>query len=271
MTATSTETPHVRLPAEIQDLVAAGTISLHAGWLYGLLLAHINYRRGDAHVWPSRGTLAKRMGFKNSRAVDRYLDELVGAGLVEKERRRNGQVNESNRYTLLMVSWPKQPAGGSAQPDTTLGINRIPPVVSDSTPELDEPQLDEEEPDPWGIEPNRSPSTRFAPSGAGDGDSQTERLPNQRRPAPQETGSWWLDDRDTFQSIMGERIESKGVKDWNRGTFPAEAVYDALRQRKDNQIDRPGSYVASLMDKPDEALENWMLREGFKFVDEPSG
>lgn len=53
-----------------------------------------------------------------------------------------------------------------------------------------------------------------------------------------------------------------GVKDWNRGTFPAEVVYDALRRRKTNQIDRPGSYVASLLDTQGEALENWMLGEG---------
>ncbi|MFG1846808.1 hypothetical protein [Micromonospora carbonacea] len=269
MNATAEETPHVRLPVEIQDLVAAGTISISAGWLYGLMLAHFNYRRGDSHVWPSRGFLSKRMGFKNSRAVDRYLDELVAAGLVEKECRRNGAVNESNRYTLAVVSWPTKHEGGSAQPDTTPGINSTPPVVSERAPELDEPQLDEDELDPWGNEPNRLPSARSAHSGAGKTGNQAD---DDRDAAAADTepstGSWWIEDRDKFRQVFGDWVVSDGVNGWKRGVFPVNEVYSALRQRPDKRITKPGSYVVSLMDKQDgAALENWMLREGFSLPD----
>ncbi|SCL74136.1 hypothetical protein [Micromonospora peucetia] len=69
MSATDDETSHLRIPTEIQDFVAAGKLTIHAAWLYGLLLRHINYTRGDAHVWPSRSNLAKRMQFKNTRRL----------------------------------------------------------------------------------------------------------------------------------------------------------------------------------------------------------
>lgn len=271
MTATPPPDLHVRLPVELLDLVAAGKLTINAAYVYALLLTHINYGRGDAHVWPSRSDLAKRMNLKNARAVDRYIAELIDAGLVEKECRRNEQrnVNDTNRYTLLRVSWPeKNTARGSAPQHTTPGVPERTTLVSHSAHELEEPQLDQGELDRPCTEENRSPSTRFAPSGAGDFDSQPAVVDDQ--PAiPQQRGNWYLNDRDDFRATLGEQIISQGVKHWNRGTFPTNAVYDALRQRSENPIDRPGSYVASLLDKQGgDALDNWLLREGFSLPEQ---
>ncbi|MET8278321.1 hypothetical protein [Micromonospora sp. NPDC005174] len=271
MTATSPPDLHVRLPVELLDLVAAGKLTVNAAYLYALLLTHINYQRGGAHVWPSRSNLAKRMSLKNARAVDRYIAELIGNGLVEKECRRNElrNVNDTNRYTLLLVSWPeKNSARGSAPQHTTPGMPEHTTLVSQSAHELEEPQLDQGELDRPCTEENRSPSTRFAPSGAGDFDSQPAAVDDQPS-IPQQRGNWYLNDRDDFRATLGERIMSQGVKNWNRGTFPTNAVYDALRQRQENPIDRPGSYVASLLDKQGgDALDNWLLREGFSLPEQ---
>lgn len=207
------------------------------------------------------------MNFKNARAVDRYLDELANAGLIEKERRRSGGVNESNRYELKVVSWPKvrDPEGGSVLPDTTGGIRQIPTVVSGSTPELDEPQLDEYQLDP-GTGQNSTTSSRCAPSGGdvAQGDAQnTEDEPSDD--SEETTGSFWLNDRDAFRRIMGPRIVAEGSAGWPRGVYDSNRIYSELRVRKARRIARPGSYVADLLSKEDgRALENWLLREGFE-------
>lgn len=272
MSATEDESQHIRLPAEIQDLVFAGKLTVNAGWLYGLLLRHINYKRGDTHVWPSRSNLAKRMRFKNARAVDRYLDELADAGLIEKERRRNGEVNDSNRYTLLLVSWPKNlaPKGGSAPQPTTPGVLEHTTLVRHSAPELDEPQLDQWEPE-QSTEQNSTTSGRCAPSGGdvAQGDAQKiEREHDDEDDKSSSNGSWWLDDRDKFRQIMGSRIVLEGVDEWRRGVFNVDDVYATLRIRKKRRIDRPGGFVADLLSKEDgRSLENWLLREGIKTPD----
>ncbi|MEU8334773.1 helix-turn-helix domain-containing protein [Micromonospora tulbaghiae] len=264
MTATPAESRHVRLPEEIQQAVADGTISIQAGWLYGLLLSHINYQRGDAHVWPSRSTLAARMGMQKAASVDRYLKELVDAGLVEKETRKSEKHgNESNRYTLLVVSWPKTPRDPSPQLGTTPSPQLRASLAPGEGHELDEPQLDEAELHRPEEEENSTTSGRFAPFGGGDTDSQPSAAED-RPPVPQQRGNWWLNDRDAFRAVIGPKVVSEGAKNWNRGTFDSDAVYNALRQRKPKPIDRPGSYVTALVnERGGDALDNWLLGEGF--------
>lgn len=269
MSATEDETQHIRLPVEIQDLVFAGKLTINAGWLYGLLLRHINYKRGDTHVWPSRSNLAKRMQFKNARAVDRYLDELADACLIEKERRRNGEVNDSNRYTLLLVSWPKNlaPEGGSAPQPTTPGALEHTTLVRHSAPELDEPQLDPWELDP-GTEQNSTTSSRCAPSGGDVAQGDAQNTEDEASDNEEPTGNFWLNDRDAFRRIMGSRIVAEGSEGWPRGVYDVDRIYSELRVRKVRRIPRPGRYVSSLLVKEDgRALENWLLREGFETPD----
>ena len=154
--------PYVAVPMGLFDLVADRKISKNAAWLYALLLGHVNRKRGDAYVWPSRRKLADRMGMSETRAVDRYLDELIDAGLVHRDHRRKGNVNESNRYELLLLpgvggsaQMNTTPEGGSAQPstrgsaqtNTRVVLNQTPGVVLNSAPELKEVELEEFEPE----------------------------------------------------------------------------------------------------------------------------
>ncbi|MFD6565432.1 hypothetical protein [Micromonospora profundi] len=263
MTATSKTRTFTMIPDELFDLVADGKISKNAAWLYAALLRHHNRKRGDNDVWPARSSLARALGLKKPDSVDGYMDELKALGLVTATERRKGGMKLSSRYTLHLI------AGHDDAPaaDTPKSGARYPEMGATVTPEqgyeLDEPQLHEENLDRPCTEENRSPSTRFAPSGAGDFDSQTSAVDDQP-PIPQQRGNWYLNDRDDFRAALGDQIISQGVKKWNRGTFPTNAVYDALRQRPDNPIDRPGSYVASLVSGRDgDALDNWLLREGF--------
>lgn len=106
--------PFVMVPLDLLAMVADGKLSKNAAWLYVLMLTHLNQRRGDTKVWPSRRKLAERMNLSQTRGVDRYIAELEHAGLIERDRRRDGRVNDTNLYTLRLTC-----SGGSALQSTT--------------------------------------------------------------------------------------------------------------------------------------------------------
>ncbi|SCL46814.1 hypothetical protein [Micromonospora peucetia] len=271
MSATDDETSHLRIPTEIQDFVAAGKLTIHAAWLYGLLLRHINYTRGDAHVWPSRSNLAKRMQFKNTRAVDRYLTELAAAGLIETERRRKGEANDTNRYTLLLVSWPKTPAtrGGAPQHTTPSALKNT-TLVSHSAPELEELQLDEHELDQRSDQ-SSLPSGRFAPSGADETQSRFAdewNPPAQRQPSTaKKLTQQRIDDRATFLSLINAgHLRSDGTT-FGKGVWTVDAFYNAFRKLKSTKkpIGFPGAYIEGMAERdPDNGVEDWLLTLGLE-------
>lgn len=166
MTDGEPQEPFVKLPFEVLDLVAAGKLTMQAGWLYALMMTHLNYKRADRKVWPSRRSLAERMRFKNIRAVDRYITELVEAKLIERERRCDDvKVNDTNMYTLLLVCETKEPEGvvsastlPSAPQNTRGSALENTRVVSHSAPELEELQLDEEQLDQRSLSPGHEPT-----------------------------------------------------------------------------------------------------------------
>jgi hypothetical protein len=157
MADTPPKDPFVKLPAELIGMVADGRLSITAAWLYVLLLSHVNYKRRDGKVWPSRKTLATKLQLKTARAVDRYVTELTKAGLIERERRVDGKANDTNMYTLAVVCWPPEdatdPEGGSAPQSTRGGAlantrGSAPQntgVVLPRAPELDRSELDRSE------------------------------------------------------------------------------------------------------------------------------
>ncbi|MEV1315416.1 helix-turn-helix domain-containing protein [Micromonospora arborensis] len=273
MTATNSESIHVRLPAEIQQYVADGKISIHAAWLYGLLLSHVNYQRGDAHVWPSRSTLATRMGMEKAKSVDRYLKQLETAGLIEKETRKSDKRgNESNRYTLMVVSWPKEHRDPSPQLGTT-------PVVQPGTSlapgwghELEQPQLHEDELNQRSDQSGTT-SDRFAHSG-GDEDSDDFAsewdLPRQRQPSTAEKLTRKrVDDRELFLKLIeAHRLRSDGST-FNEGVFDVDLFYDGFRKVKigNKKIGFPGAYIESMCtDGYGRGIEDWLLSIGLEPV-----
>lgn len=89
--------PFTMLP----DWVALSGISPGAQALYWQLSLHINHARGDRTVFPSRDSLARRLGFRQTRSVDRYLAELVKVGAVTKYTARVADgLRARNRYVL---------------------------------------------------------------------------------------------------------------------------------------------------------------------------
>jgi len=158
----------VRLPHPIMSAVEGHKISHGAGYLYGVMLSCRNERRGDNEVWPSREWMAAKMGLTQPRAVDKYLTELESANLILKSKRRtSGGMRARNTYTLLVIPRSAQnrttprPAeiqespGGpvvlssalrSAQKRTSVVRSSAPRRVRKSAQELDEVELDQEEP-----------------------------------------------------------------------------------------------------------------------------
>ena len=74
----------------VGDWVLLSDLSVHAKLLYSLLQAHVNVSDKGRRVWPSRDNLAGWMGFSRAQSVDKYLDELVAFGAIEKEQQRTG-------------------------------------------------------------------------------------------------------------------------------------------------------------------------------------
>lgn len=108
--------PFVKVPVALLAMVERRDLSERAAMLYILLLTHVNTKRGDYKVWPSRRKLARKMLFTVTRSVDRYIAELVDAKLILRDHRwrADDMISDTNMYTLLLI-----PSGGSAGENTT--------------------------------------------------------------------------------------------------------------------------------------------------------
>lgn len=83
------------VPAWILYADKAG-LSHGAVRLYGVLASYAN---GNGKAWPSRRTLARRIGVAKTETVDRLLRELEQAGALQIESgRRRGR---ANRYLVV--------------------------------------------------------------------------------------------------------------------------------------------------------------------------
>lgn len=266
----------VQLPIELFDLVAEGKLSKNAAWLYALLLGHVNRKRGNTKVWPSRKHLARRMRMTQTRAVDRYIDELVDAGLMDRDRRRNGEVNDTNLYTLKLTvlggsaqesttrrgngddaadGVVHSPALPSAQPSTRGSAQENKGVVHSRAPEPDEAKPHEEEPE--GTELSGPTSDRSAPFG---GDDETD---DDADPMDDDLTDKRSKDRALFRQLTGGKLRSDGSK-WSEGVYTSDAVYTALRKRKP-PIVFPGSFMEYLEGKNAAGgIADWLLSEGLE-------
>lgn len=74
-------------------------LSPQAVKLYAVLWGYSDSKNRDA--WPSRNTLAARMGFKQVRSIDPIIKELEEAGAITVRRAKDDKgINQPNRYHL---------------------------------------------------------------------------------------------------------------------------------------------------------------------------
>lgn len=89
----------------IPEWIVVSPLSHKAVRVYAVLARYADSKTLQA--WPSRATIANQSGC-SIRTVDAAIDELVGYGAVEKERRV-----ENNQYTSSMYVIRRAPRGGA--------------------------------------------------------------------------------------------------------------------------------------------------------------
>jgi hypothetical protein len=108
--------PYSMLP----DWVPLSGISPPAQALYWQLALHIAHGRGDRVVFPSRGHLARRLSFRQARSVDRYIDELVEIGAIDKYTGRAADRMRTRNYYVLHMA----PSGATTASGTRFSGER---------------------------------------------------------------------------------------------------------------------------------------------------
>jgi hypothetical protein len=103
--------------AQLGSWVALSGISPRAMALYWFMAMHLNLKRGDRYVWPSKDALAYLMQYSRGDKIDPFLKELVaiGAVVVVSVPDRSGP-QKRNVYRLR-----RNPPPGYAAGPLTLG------------------------------------------------------------------------------------------------------------------------------------------------------
>ncbi|UKH48332.1 RepA-like replication initiator [Arthrobacter phage Lilmac1015] len=113
----TTDTYFVMVPLWVLEAVSGEAVKL-----YGILSTYLNPTSRIA--WPSRQTLASRLGKSRPESIDRYLAELSGIGAVEVvPRYRPDGGRSSNAYRILRTP-PRDIA------------HRVPPLETEEAPPL---------------------------------------------------------------------------------------------------------------------------------------
>lgn len=110
-------------------------VSPMARALYDVLAAHLNYERGDSHVWPTRETLAELMGVKQARSVDKYLKELETAGAIDVIHRKTSKGMRDRNVYVIHHDPPDGYTGPRSMPEyyrAQKGVSAGQPVVRSS-------------------------------------------------------------------------------------------------------------------------------------------
>src|SRR3954471_727114 len=105
----------------VPEWVLDADISDAALRLYAVLL---RYGQTSGQRMPSRAVLAARLRKRSKDSVDRALKELVRLGAVVVQRRRDGNLNLTNRYvvrsTPRLRPEPTEPPEAQEQADSTV-------------------------------------------------------------------------------------------------------------------------------------------------------
>ncbi len=118
-----------KAPVALIDLMQAGVIKPTSYALWHVLWSFSDSERREC--FPARETLANRLGLAKAASVDKYLDELVEAGLVVKFGRGGGGKQSSNGYRLVAKVSPNGDSGGN---DVCAGGEQSPNGDSTITP-----------------------------------------------------------------------------------------------------------------------------------------
>jgi DNA-binding transcriptional MocR family regulator len=90
----------------------------YEGWLYVVLLSHVNRETGVA--FPGTGRLAELSGMSET-TVKNVIRSLVNLGLIIKTNRFNGKEYASNEYAFVSVKGPSPRAPGGSPDAVPLG------------------------------------------------------------------------------------------------------------------------------------------------------
>ena len=82
-------------------LIDDHTLTPHEGWLYAVIVRHVNYQTNVA--FPSHNTLARKSGMSR-RSVIRYIQRLEELGLIRRTKR--GARTRRNILATTMRSYP---------------------------------------------------------------------------------------------------------------------------------------------------------------------
>lgn len=85
----------------VQDWVLAADISPQAKCLFAVYSMHLNQKRKDRRVWPTRRSLAALMGFDKVASVDRYNRELIKIGAIEIHERRSASGGRISNLVIV--------------------------------------------------------------------------------------------------------------------------------------------------------------------------
>jgi hypothetical protein len=144
MTAGDEADRYVAVPIKLLDALTERAITPAAFSLAVVMLSHVNRKRGDWVIWPSRQILASKMRLRKADNIDKYVRELEKADLIKVERRQEARTKTKNRYDLTALAVrvreipPKQ--GPSIPPDQ--GVS-IPPGEGPSIPPGEGVELEE--------------------------------------------------------------------------------------------------------------------------------
>jgi hypothetical protein len=250
------------------DVVRTPSLSYRAGGiLHDILSRPDNWTASAEHL------AAARPGKEGVKAIRTALKELEEAGYLKRERVRG----DDGRFSWVQTVYDTPVTDTEPDADDVSAGQTISPKPPGGFP-------------PGGNRPSKevprrstekkssdllcTTSGRSAPFGGGDteddqhvGDS-TLNADTINQPDP--PGSRRADDRATFKAIIGDTVRSYGVKDWNPGVFPTDAIYNHLRRRGQRRkpIDYPGAYLTAFnSDVTPAGLESWLDEQGFELVD----
>jgi hypothetical protein len=254
--------PFIIVPKPVFDYMEAGKISDRAFALYTVLLSYHNRTRGDDYVWPTRKTLATKLGLKKPDAVDKPLKELQDAGLILSEQRRSSDGGQtSSKHKLLLTANSKTPTPdlGYPYPKSGVGVPQneeggYPESGVGATPnqgyELEELELDE-------VEALKNLSSQaLAPLDASDNVQGDEELNDSSKKWMEEydrSRFWSLIDEDLL-FIAGDEEQMKKMESYSLNVF-----YDWLR---DEGIEYPGEYLAANSSDAAGGVDGWLVSQG---------
>lgn len=143
---------YVLIPVAILDAVESGELQPADVCAYANLAKRVNAgraARGDTTVWPTREKLAAEMGYAAARTVDKHVTRLTESGYVSKATQRRGMTSR-NVYTVHKTRPARSvekcttaPPAQTRKTPASRCAEKVPPVVTKTSPELKEFELKE--------------------------------------------------------------------------------------------------------------------------------